>query len=65
MTDYLNPVAMTFGSEKGDGDLAIIYLEDADTDGDGLPDAWEYAEFGSLTAKGVELLAEVVIRSIL
>ena len=56
--DYLNPTAMTFGDKMGPGDLAVIYIEDADTDGDGLPDAWEYAEYGSLTAKGVELLSE-------
>ena len=56
--DSLDPKAMTFGDELGASDLAVIYLEDADTDGDGLPDGWEYAEYGSLTAKGVELLSE-------
>ena len=56
--DYLTPVALTFGREIGQGDLAVIYLEDADTDGDGLPDAWEYVEKGNLTAWGVEKLSE-------
>ena len=56
--NYLDPTAITFDSKIGKGDLALIYLEDADTDGDGLPDAWEYAEYGSLTEKGVELLTE-------
>ena len=29
-------------------ETAIVWIEDADTDGDGLPDAWEYARFGAL-----------------
>jgi len=55
--NYLNPVALRFSSGAGYGDLATIYIEDADTDQDGLPDAWEYAKFGSLGAKGTELLS--------
>ena len=56
--DYLDPLAMTFGTKQGTGDTAVIYLEDADTDNDGLPDAWEYALYGNLTTKGVESLTE-------
>ncbi len=33
-------------------------MEDADTDCDGLPDSWEFAKYGRLDAKGVELLSE-------
>ena len=55
--DYLNPVAITFDTKVGAGDLATIYLEDSDTDMDGLPDAWEYAMYGNLTTRGVELLS--------
>jgi len=55
---YLNPVGVKFAEEVGEGDLVEIYLEDADTDGDGLPDAWEYALYGSLDAKGVEAVSE-------
>ena len=50
--DWLNPVAIEFGDKVGAGDLAVIYIEDADTDGDSLPDAWEYAKYGNLTTKG-------------
>ena len=59
--DWLNPTAITFGEEVGQGDTAVIYLEDADTDGDGLPDGWEYAEYGSLTAQGVNLVSETEV----
>ena len=54
----LNPVALRFDTEQGPGDLAVIYVEDADTDQDNLPDAWEYATYGSLAVKGVELLSK-------
>ncbi|MBO7684092.1 MAG: LamG domain-containing protein [Kiritimatiellae bacterium] len=56
--DVLVPTAVTIGPEAGKSDLAVIYIDDADTDGDGLPDSWEYAKYGSLEAKGIELLSE-------
>ena len=56
--DWLNPTPVTVGPAVGIAETAEIYLEDADTDNDGLPDAWEYAAYGSLTAKGIELLSE-------
>ena len=40
--DSLNPVSVTFGDRFGLGEAVTIYIEDADTDGDNLPDAWEY-----------------------
>ncbi len=40
--DYLNPVAVTVGSAVGASEPVTIYIEDADTDCDNLPDAWEY-----------------------
>lgn len=52
----MSPKAIKFGSAIGEGDLAVIYLEDADTDRDGLPDAWEYALYGSIDKKGVEMI---------
>ena len=52
--DWLNPVGLSFGDKVGEGDLAVIYIEDADTDGDSLPDAWEYAKYGNLQAHGVK-----------
>ncbi len=62
--DYLNPVAVTVGGSVGASEAVTIYLEDADTDGDNLPDAWEYvmataaqrANGTFLTAKGVDRL---------
>ena len=32
-----------------------LYIEDADTDQDWLPDAWEYAKYGNLSKKGAEI----------
>ncbi len=76
--DYLNPVAVTVGGSVGASEVVTIYLEDADTDGDNLPDAWEYATATStqrangtfLAAKGVDRLTlsgagEVAIDSML
>lgn len=62
--DWLNPVAVKVGDSVGAGDEATIYIEDADTDGDNLPDAWEYAMATAqertngtfLAAKGVDRL---------
>ena len=62
--DWLNPVALTVGESVGAGDVATIYIEDADTDGDNLPDAWEYVTATAqertngtfLAAKGVDRL---------
>jgi len=51
--DWLAPVGITFGDTIGASDLAVIYVEDADTDGDSLPDAWEYATYKSLDKVGV------------
>ena len=33
-----------------------LYIEDSDTDGDWMPDAYEYAKFGSLTQQGADVL---------
>jgi hypothetical protein len=54
--DAYSPKAVTFGGSIGSGDLSVIYLEDSDTDRDGLPDAWEYAVYGGIEKKGVEML---------
>ncbi len=65
--DYLNPVAIEFGSKVGATEVAVIYMEDADTDRDNLPDAWEYATATAaqrangtfLNAKGVSTLTSL------
>ena len=57
-SDFMVPTAITIGPDIGLSDLSVIYIEDADTDCDGLPDSWEYAKYGSLSAKGIELLSE-------
>ena len=55
-----DPVAVTVGPDSGLSDTATIYIEDADTDTDGLPDSWEYATYGSLEAKNEELLDDTL-----
>ena len=64
--DYLNPISVTIGGSLGLGGVQVIYIEDADTDGDNLPDAWEYvqatpaqrADGSFLKALGVDTLSE-------
>ena len=55
--DSLNPVSVTFGDRFGVGDAVTIYIEDADTDGDNLPDAWEYAMATAAQRKDGSFLA--------
>ena len=51
--NIFTPVPVTVGPDVAAAPLARIYIEDADTDGDWLPDAWEWTTSGgSLTAKG-------------
>jgi len=52
----LDVMSVRYSNVSGKGEIFQIFMEDADTDQDGLPDSWEYATYGSLTAKGVELL---------
>jgi hypothetical protein len=42
------PRAVTVGPGRGEGDIIPIYIEDCDTDGDTLPDAWEWVTNGDL-----------------
>jgi len=63
--DYLDPIAVTVGGTAGASETMTIYIEDADTDSDNLPDAWEYvtatatqrADGTFLDAKGVDRLS--------
>jgi hypothetical protein len=53
--NIFTPVAVTLGPAVAAAPLVRIYIEDVDTDGDWLPDAWEWVtSSGSLTAKGPE-----------
>ena len=36
-------------------ETVAVWIEDADTDGDWLPDAWEFASYGNLTTKDAEI----------
>lgn len=51
-----NPTGVKYGEELGVTEMFTIYLEDADTDNDCLPDGWEMAKYGSLDAVGTETL---------
>jgi hypothetical protein len=51
--NIFTPVPVTVGPDVAHAPVARIYIEDVDTDGDWLPDAWEWTTSnGSLTAKG-------------
>ncbi len=40
------------GPKVGTHNLVTVYIDDCDTDQDGLPDAWEWKKSGNLTANG-------------
>lgn len=46
------PKSVTVGPVVGGSDIIPVYIDDCDTDQDCLPDAWEWAENGNLTAYG-------------
>jgi uncharacterized protein (DUF2141 family) len=46
------PKSVTVGPGYGEGDIIPVFIEDCDTDQDSLPDAWEWAQNGNLTAYG-------------
>jgi hypothetical protein len=50
--NIFTPVPATVGPDVAAAPLVRIYIEDVDTDGDWLPDAWEMKTAGNLTAKG-------------
>lgn len=52
-----NPTGVLYSPEMtGTATKFDIYLEDADTDNDSLPDGWEYATYGDLDSIGTESL---------
>lgn len=46
------PKSIKVGPKVGTRKLVTVYIDDCDTDQDGLPDAWEWKKSGNLTAKG-------------
>lgn len=42
-------------SANGTEQIVGLYIEDADTDHDWLPDAWEYAKYGNLSVQGANV----------
>ena len=42
------PKSVTVGPDVGEGDIVPVWIDDSDTDRDGLPDAWEWQEKGNL-----------------
>lgn len=52
-----NPTGVHYETDVvGPASQFDIYLEDADTDNDSLPDGWEYATYGDLATIGTESL---------
>ena len=46
------PKSVTVGPGYGASEIIPVFIEDCDTDQDSLPDAWEWAQNGNLTAYG-------------
>ena len=46
------PRSITVGPGYGTNEIIPVFIEDCDTDRDSLPDAWEWAKKGNLTAYG-------------
>ena len=46
------PKSITVGPGYGTNEIIPVFIEDCDTDRDSLPDAWEWAKKGNLTAYG-------------
>ena len=51
-SDIFAPLALEIDDAMGKGDLAVVYIEDADTNGNRLPDAWEMAINGGRLSNG-------------
>ena len=54
------PLSVQVGPSFGHYEPIPVYIEDSDTDRDNLPDAWEYAVYGSLEKAGVSSLNETL-----
>ena len=53
------PVAVAVTFADGGSEIADIYIEDCDTNGNGLPDSWEMAKYGNLTTGAAHVDATV------
>ena len=49
-----SPTAIAIGDELGEGDVYTCYIEDVDTNGNCLPDAWEIVNNGGTLDDGTE-----------
>ena len=53
------PTAIVIGNEAGEGEVFDLYIEDVDTNGNNLPDAWEMQTNGKLD-KGTERIDDTL-----
>ncbi len=51
------PKSIKVGPKVGTHNLVTVYIDDCDTDQDGLPDAWEWTQSKNLSTKGATELA--------
>ena len=58
--EMFEPVALVIDESIGAGDLAVVYIEDADTNGNRLPDAWEMLMNGGSLDNGTINLNETL-----
>ena len=58
--EIFEPIAMVIDGAIGAGDVAVVYIEDADTNGNRLPDAWEMLMNGGTLDNGAMRLDETL-----
>ena len=58
--DMFMPSAIVVSDQVGESDLVDVYIEDVDTNGNNLPDAWEVVQNGGTLDNGTERIDDTL-----